>query len=673
MAVNDLYPCCRNPYLIEPDRPLPDKMAVVGAGHIGPDIAYFLRAGLPEKKLYLVDVVEDQLKKAAERFKGYAEKGVQKKKLTPETAEKILGNIVYTTDYNDIGECGLIIEAATENLELKRKIFRALEDITDEKTILTSNTSGIRANEIFCDLKHPERTTITHFFAPAWRSLPVEIINWEGASPGILNYLLWFFANAGKIPMITANVYSFLLNRIFESWSSEATFLLNRATSMEVDGVAEEFVASGPFFVLNYTGGNPILHESQKRREVEGACYTPSLNLLSVDTWKVNRPGIKVDVSGEVRQWIRGRLLGVVFSQCFDIADRAIGTRPDLNLGSIIGLAFKKGVYEIMDDLGTQEVERIIKSFENERPGFPLPKHDISYYTDFPRDILVDDMDGVRVICIRRPHVLNALGMNTCREILAELKKGENDPSTRGFIITGYGTKSFCAGADINGFIPLLGNYSGGMDLSRKNSEVIEYINCMDKPVVAALNGLAMGGGFELAMACHSIISDKNAFFRFPEITLGIFPGMGGVVIPYRKWPGARKKINAMVSEAERLTAIEAEELGIVNRVTDGYLNMIRAAIDEVDRLSGRVPRIPEGRVDMPEFRVPDDPKAGDIRLSKEAMGILANAVNGGAAAESFKNAMEISYHCIGEIACIDALKEGVSAFLEKRRPRFTK
>ncbi len=673
MKTNELYPSHRNPYLIEPDRPFPDEMAVIGAGHIGPDIAYYLRTGLPDKKLYLVDVVEEQLEKAEERFKVYTEKGVQKKKMTPEHAEKILANIVYTSDYNDVKNCGLVIEAATENLNLKKNIFNTLEDITSAEAILTSNTSGIPAHEIFSDLKHPERTTITHFFAPAWRSLPVEIINWEGASDRLLNYLLWFFANTGKIPMMTANVYSFMLNRIFENWSSEATFLLERATSLQVDSVAEEIVASGPFYVLNLTGGNRIVYDSQKRRLSERACYEPSPALISVDTWKGNKPGTKVDMPMDLKEWIRDRLLGLVFSQCFDIADRMIGTRSDLNLGSIVGLAFKKGVFEIMADLGKEEVKRIIENFDRERPGFPLPKHVIENYTSFPKDILVDDINGVKIISIRRPQVLNSMSIHTCREIMTELKKGEKDPSTKGFIITGYGTRAFCAGVDINGFLPVIGNYSAGMGLSRKNSKVIEYINMMKKPVVAALNGLAMGGGFEVAMGCHSIVADKEAYFKLPEITLGILPGMGGAVIPYRKWPNAHEKINAMVTQAEKLTSEEAYELGIVTKVTDGYLNLIKAALKEVDRLIGHIPRIPDGVVDMPGFIPPAEPMAGDLPLSKEAMGILANAINGGAAADSFKKAMEISYKCIGEISCIDALVEGVSAFLEKRRPDFIK
>ena len=232
-----LYPSVSNPFLIQPDRAMPDEMAVIGAGNIGPDIAYFLKTGLPEKKLYLVDVEEEPLKRAEKRFQRYAQKGIDYKKLTKEQAEKVLSNIDYTTDYGKLAGCGLVIEAATENLDLKRKIFSALEEIVDAKAILTSNTSSIPADQIFTNMKHPERNTITHFFAPAWRSMAVEVINWEGVQPEIVDFLLWFFANAGKAPIVTRNVYSFLLNRIFENWTNEAAFLVDRATTLQVDAV----------------------------------------------------------------------------------------------------------------------------------------------------------------------------------------------------------------------------------------------------------------------------------------------------------------------------------------------------------------------------------------------------------------------------------------------------
>jgi enoyl-CoA hydratase / 3-hydroxyacyl-CoA dehydrogenase len=673
MTNNRLYPSYQNPYLLAADRPLPEEMAVVGAGHIGPDIAYFLRTGLPDKKLYLVDVSEEPLKKAEERYKAYAAKGVKMKKMTQEMADKVLGNIVYTTDYNALASCDLVIEAATENLGLKKKIFNTLEEVTSEKAILTSNTSGIPAHEIFNSMKHPERCTITHFFAPAWRSLPVEVINWEGASDDLVNYLLWFFANTGKVPMVTDNVPSFLLNRIFENWCNEAVYLLDKATTYQIDHVCEEITGSGPFFVLNLAGGNPLIHESQTRLISERECYKPSMLFQSVNSWNTNRIGTKIDVPLDLRDWIRDRMLGCVFSQCFDIADRTIGTRQDLNLGCIIGLAFKKGPFEMMENLGEREVMRIVEAYNKERPGWPQPKREIAAYTDFHRDFLVDDMDGVRIITIRRPQAANSLGVGTCDEILAELQKGETDPSVKGFVITGYGTKAFCAGADINGFVATIDDYSAGMALARGNSKLIEYINTMNKPVVAAINGLAMGGGVEVAIACHSMVAVKNAFLQLPEITLGIFPGMGGAILPYRKWPQAAEKLHAMIGQNERLTCKEGLDLGIIAEEASNYQEMIQAAIGQVNKLANNVPRIADSPVSIPAFTVPDNPMAGKLPVSKEALTIAGKVINEGAAAESFKDALEISYHYSGVISCIDAPKEGVFAFLEKRKPNYTK
>ena len=179
MTTKDLYPSFQNPYLIRPTRPIPEEMAVLGAGNIGPDIAYSFRLAFPQKKLYMVDVVEEPLKRAQARFEGYAQKGVEKKMIRPEQVETVLGNIVYTTDYNQLKNCDLVIEAATEDLEIKKKILSLVESIVREDAIITSNTSGILADQIFSHLKHPERTTNTHFFEPAWRSMGVEVIAWE--------------------------------------------------------------------------------------------------------------------------------------------------------------------------------------------------------------------------------------------------------------------------------------------------------------------------------------------------------------------------------------------------------------------------------------------------------------------------------------------------------------
>ncbi len=668
-----LYPTFFNPFLIHPTRPMPKEMAVIGAGNIGADIGYFFRTGIPETKLYLVDVVEAALEESKQRFEGYAKKGVEKKKLRPEQVEAILGNIEYTTDYNKLKNCTLVIEAATENIELKKKIFSQLESIVAEDAIMTSNTSGIPADKIFSHLKHPERAAVTHFFAPAWYSMGVEVVNWEGADKNTIDFLLWFLANTGKAPIAAKNVPSFLLNRLFETWVSEAIWMLDRATCREIDYISEEFIGAGPFFVTGVGGGNPLTYASQTRRMVEREVYKPNYILLSVAQWAFNKPRTKVDVPPELADWIRMRFLGTVFSQCFDIQDRNLGTQTDLNFGSVIALSYKKGVFDLMVDLGADKVRDIVKKFDADRPGYPQPTKSIEEYLAFPRDVLVDETDGVRILTIRRPQAANALSDHTCNEILSELREGEADPSVKGFVITGYGPKAFCAGADIGGFVATFGNHEKGQALSRGNSKVLEYMDQMKKPVVAALNGLAMGGGTELAIRCHSMVAMEKAFMQLPEITLGMIPGMGGVVIPYRKWPNAAEKFHAMIGKAERMTVKEAVEIGIVKKTAKTFPELIDAAVAEVNRLQGNVPRIAEGPAKIPPFVVPDAPVAGDLPLSKEILGIIGGVINKAAAAKTLAEALEIAYLGAGDISCAKDCKEGVNAFLEKRKPQFNK
>jgi enoyl-CoA hydratase/carnithine racemase len=365
------------------------------------------------------------------------------------------------------------------------------------------------------------------------------------------------------------------------------------------------------------------------------------------------------------------RLLGAVFSQAFDIADRGIGTSADLNFGSQIALAYKKGIFNLMANLGPEKVSSIMQKFDAERPGWPQPTKPIEAYLDFPRDILVDQMEGVTILTIRRPQAANALSDHTCNEILTELKKGEADPSVEGFVITGYGPKAFCAGADIGGFVATFGDHEKGQALSRGNSKVLEYIDRMNKPVVAALNGLAMGGGTELAIRCHSIVAMEKAFLQLPEIKLGIMPGMGGVVIPYRKWPQAAAKFHAMIGKAERTTVKEAIEIGIVKKTASNFPDLMDAAIAEVRRLQGNIPRISEGPVEIPPFTIPEAPVAEDLPLSKEILGIISGVINTAAKAKTLAEALEIAYLAAGDISCAKDSQEGVTAFLEKRKPEF--
>jgi enoyl-CoA hydratase/3-hydroxyacyl-CoA dehydrogenase len=128
-----------------------------------------------------------------------------------------------------------------------------------------------------------------------------------------------------------------------------------------------------------------------------------------------------------------------------------------------------------------------------------------------------------------------------------------------------------------------------------------------------------------------------------------------------------------MISKSERLTAQEAAEIGIVKKIVKTFPDLIDAAIAEVNALQGNIPRVPEGPVDIPQFVIPDAPMAGDLPLSKEILGIIFGIVHKAAKAKTLAEALEIAYLGAGDISCAADCKEGVNAFLEKRKPVFAK
>ncbi len=671
--VSDLYPNYYNPLIARPERPLPKVVAVIGAGTIGPDIGYYLKSSLSDSALYLVDIVEKPLKDAQERIEGYIQKSIEKRKMTEEKSRAVGTNIHYTMDYGEIKGADLVIEAAAENLEIKRKIFAQVEEIVAPETIITSNTSSIPAERIFSGVKRPERTTVTHFFAPAWRNPAVEVITWEKVDRKIVDYLVWMFCSTGKMPIISKSKICFILDRVFDNWCNDAGILLDTATASQIDKVAEEFVYAGPFYVLNLARGNPIIVETNTLQMEEGEHYRPAKIFHSVESWAATSPGGKVAVSDDIRGRVRERLLGVLFSQCFDIINRGIGIPQDLNLGCQIALGFRKGPFDIMRDLGEGETKRIIDQFQKDRPGMPGPKGEISAYQDFKRHILVDHMNGVRIITIRRPQFMNALNDEVNDEILGVLEDGRDDPTVKGFVITGYGGRAFCAGAEIGKFPQLLGDAGASIQYSRDCSKLLRFIDGTQKPVVAAINGMALGGGAELAMRCHRLVATRNAYFQFPEVTLGILPGIGGMVVPYRRWPASAKVFHDMIRFGTRLSAERVVEMGIVAQMVDNYSDLIASAAQEVKDLIGKVEHIPDGPVEIPEMKSTERPMAGKLPLSREVVEIISRAIEGAARAPTFAEALEVGYRAFGDVACTEAAKEGISAFLEKRSPEFKK
>ena len=301
----------------------------------------------------------------------------------------------------------------------------------------------------------------------------------------------------------------------------------------------------------------------------------------------------------------------------------------------------------------------------------PMPRSALAQYQPAERHVLVDVVDRTVVITLRRPQALNALHDEMTDEVLAVIRRHEADPQVAGFVITGYGTKAFCAGADIGRFPAMLGDSQAAAQYARDCSRLLLHLDGCAKPVVAALNGMALGGGFELAMRCHAIVADRLAWMQLPEITLGIVPGIGAMVVPYRRWPGAATVFHGMLTRAERLTAVRAHELGMVSALADGYADLVAQAIAQVHALSGQSPASRDGAVAVPAFARAT--ARGGRALSAAVTSLIENAVCEAARASSFTEALEVGYHAFGAAACTAAAREGIDAFLARREPDFAR
>ena len=257
--------------------------------------------------------------------------------------------------------------------------------------------------------------------------------------------------------------------------------------------------------------------------------------------------------------------------------------------------------------------------------------------------------------------------------MLAVLRAYEDDPAVGGFVIVGYGPKAFCAGAEIGRFVDLLGDAPGAAQYSRDSGSLLVHIDGMTKPVVAAVNGMALGGGMELAIRCHDRVATSGAYFQLPEVTLGILPGIGGVAVPFRKWPEHAETFTGMICRAERMKAQDALAAGIVSALEDDYEALVRLAVARVKELKDTLPLAQpsmEG-IDLDAIQAQGTVPEG-ANLSHQVVRIIIEAIVAGTRAPDLAGALEIGYLAFGLVACTAAAKEGIAAFLGGRKPDFT-
>jgi len=254
-------------------------------------------------------------------------------------------------------------------------------------------------------------------------------------------------------------------------------------------------------------------------------------------------------------------------------------------------------------------------------------------------NVRTENHDGILVVIIDRPKVLNALNAQTVEEIYEAFSKARSDDAVKAVIVTGGGEKAFVAGADINELAqktPITGK-----ETSERGQFILSFIERFPKPVIAAINGFALGGGCELALACHIRIASEKAQIGLPEVSLGIIPGYGGTQRMARLLGKGRAL--ELICTGERVSAGEAERIGLVNRVVPA--EQLMAVAEELARkIMSRGPLA--------------------VRAAIEAVMWGSDM--------PFEQGQFLEATLFGLLCASEDTKEGMKAFIEKRAANFT-
>jgi len=650
------------------------KVGIIGSGNIGPDIALHFSQNLSpyEVKIVIVDILQSALDEGLKKVKSKIQKALERGSFKKELADKILEHMLFTTDYNNISDADLVIEAAYEKIDVKQKIFNQCENICHEATILASNSSHMVPEEIFKELKNKKRCLIIHYFFPAERNPLIEIVPSSETDPSLVEYLMKFYEFIGKAPIKVKSRYGYAVNPVFEGLFLSSALAVEKglASVRQVDSIAQKSLGMGigPFTTHNLGGGNNLtqLGLSEMHYRIMPWFRSPKIldeQIKSKKPWDVAQKGEKVDYSNETYEVVSNEITAAYFGIVCEIIDSGITNISDLEMAIDIGLSMNPP-FSMMNQIGIRKSLEIVENYASKNNGFKVAEIlKIQAKSNLPWKIpyvLREDKGSISIVKIRRPRVLNALNeqvMEQLREIFLDIQK---DPKIKGAILTGFGTRAFVSGADI-GMLASKKSLEEAEAMALESGSVLNLIENLGKPVVCAMNGLAFGGGNELAMACTARITRKGqkVFIGQPEPRLGIIPGNGGtqrlprLIGIERAWP--------ILRTANPISSAQAKEYGLIYEEVEG--DLMEAAIELLEKIiSGevKIPAIPKDPIPIPAQL----PEVDIGHLSKKIDSLLQRAIIEGAKMTLYEG-LKLEAKLFGECWLTKDMRIGMENFLK--------
>ncbi len=665
------------------------KAAVVGAGTMGGQIAQTIAAaGIPVVLKDIDDaLVQAGLEEARNVTRGQVGKLAEKGRITAEQAEaqieEIVGRIHGSTSYEGFGEVDFVLEAVPERMEIKQSVFVELDAATPGHAILASNTSSLSITEIGEATLRPDRVIGFHYFYPASIMPLIEIVEGEETSAETVAAAITFAQAIRKQPITCAEVPGFVVNRILNSGVSEV-WREQEEKGLSIKQIDEGVGAAGvvpvgPYYLVNLLGLDTVLHVAEHLVASYGEerFYVPRGMQRLVADGKLGaktggdgfydpqgEPNIPGEAEPDVAELVELMSLKTLLEACL-VLEEGVATHRDIDFGMMAGAGLdpRRGLLPPFMKADSEGLDTILERMESaqERYGerFTPPtilrrlvaqgrlgqKSGQGFYAypqpdaEQPAEVVKLETrgDGVAIAWLANGQ-MNSISPQVASDlekVWSKLKR-ESHPPVRALVIASANPFLFSAGADIKAFTSM--DASAGEKLVNETHALFKELGSGSIATIAAVNGLAFGGGCELAMACDVRIAARSATFGQPEIRLGIIPGFGGTQrLP--RLVGVNKALE-MNLVGDPILADEAFDFGLANRVVEDH-ELLDTALAWARKLAGQAPLAVE--------QIKRVSAAGDLDEGIEAEKRAFAAV----------------------FASADA-REGIAAFLGKRAPRFT-
>ncbi len=655
------------------------NVAVLGAGAMGAQIAALAaEAGYNVK---VRDIEEKYLERGRQTITEMYDKRIKRGYFTEDKKKAVFGKLKFLVDVKEaVKDADIIIEAVPEIMDLKKSVLKEATALCPADCVFATNTSSLSIAEMSTAAKKPELVVGTHYFNPPSRMALLEIVHGDKTSKMAIDVAEKAAIAMGRDVVHVKDVPGFVANRIFCNMCNEADWALAQGegkSALEIDS-AIKYKLGMPMGMLELQdtlGGGSIdtqFHVMEYFGETMGKSYGPApilVKLFKEKNWGRKTGKGYYDWSGGKTNELPMnagagfdpiRVLATAVNEAAKLIEMKATTREEIDTAVLLGLNYPRGILRMADSYGldviVNELNRLYEKYNKEdryrassvltklvKQGKLGRKSGEGFYTYGPGEYESVKLDinaktKVAKLILNRPNRANAFNADMMSELNKALGELEKNPDARCVVITGAGA-NFCGGADVSAFAS--GKVEDAFNFSEAPHDVFTRIETYPKPVIAAINGAAMGGGLELALACDIRVMSARAQLRLPEITLGLLPGAGGTQRLGRLigWAHARE----MILLADPVMADKALSWGLVNFTAEP--DKFNALVEEIAaKLANGAPL-----------------------AQKLAKGLLYY----GAQADQ-RSALYLEAAISGDIALTEDLNEGLTSMNYRRTPKFT-